>query len=177
MPLLAQLLPHYLDRTWAVRPIVLVLALGVCWLVLASSAQASVVGIVPGQSIDGVHMGETEAQVEQLLGMPPFQDQVTRADMVLVYKQTSFDGFVALNTAGLVDGLTTDSHHFSTAKGIHVGSLLKQVHTAYPKAKREKDPIGDPIYVLKSSYKGHATQTVFYAELHKPDVVVQIEVE
>jgi hypothetical protein len=119
--------------------------------------------IVPGQSIDGVKLGDTEAQVEQVLGRPEGQEASGSESLLGYEKGSPFDGVVALNAQGKVIDLQTNTSRFKTGKGIHVGSPLKAVHKAYPQAKKGATPLG-PEYTLKSSYDGQPVVTFFYTE-------------
>jgi len=141
------------------------------------AVEAGSAGIVPGQSIDGVKLGDTAAQVEQLLGasttMPVPNKSVLYYDPPL-----PFDGNISLDAQGHVNGMNTNSSRFKTSKGIHVGSSLSAVHRAYPQAKKGSTPLG-PDYTLKSSDNGQPVYTFFYTEPQKygGHGVAQIEID
>jgi hypothetical protein len=135
--------------------VVLGLVPGVMVLAMAASAQAK---IVVGQSIDGVKLGESEAQVMTTLGAPTYKTP-EGAETSWGYPKT-LEGRVGFK-AGQVVGLWTLSKHQKTSKGVGPGSSLAQVKRAYPKAKCSAGPFGPKslICVLKSKYQGRAVET------------------
>jgi len=143
-------------------PALLALLLGCCF---TQSAEAGSAGIVPGQSIDGVKLGESGKQVEQMLGTPT-AGQIS-GGYLQYYPPSKFDGEVYFNAQGKVDGVLTSSSHFRTSQGIHVGSSFSAVHEAYPKATYEPTIYTPryltPRYTITSHYAGQTVLTVFHS--------------
>jgi hypothetical protein len=141
-------------------------------IVIGRSAAGA--GIVPGQSIDGIKLGESGTQVEHTLGTPT-AGQIS-GGYLQYYPPSMFDGEIYFNAQGNVDGLSTASSHFKTSKGIYVGSSFSAVHKAYPKAKYQptafKPRYLTPRYILTSTYAGQTVLTVFWTSpVGKPKVV------
>jgi hypothetical protein len=147
---------------WAL-PALLMLLIGCCLIV--QSAEAKGAGIVPGQSIDGIKLGESGTQVEQRLGTPT-AGQIS-GGYLQYYPPSRFDGEVYFNAQGKVDGVLTSSSQFSTSKGIHVGSSFSAVHQAYPKATYQPTTYTPryltPRYTITSHYAGQTVLTVFHS--------------
>jgi outer membrane protein assembly factor BamE (lipoprotein component of BamABCDE complex) len=124
------------------------------------AAEARGAGIVPGKSIDGVAFGDTESQVEKILGKPSRQQAFSN---ITIFDYGSIDGTVDFgHSNGKVDGLQTFSKKFRTSKGIHVGSALAEVHKAYPKAVLKTNPVTHyPYYELTYTYGGEPVYTTF----------------
>jgi hypothetical protein len=133
--------------------------------------------IIPGQSIDGIKLGDTQAQVEQLLG-PSTPTPIPSKSVLYYDPPLPFDGNISLDLQGNVNGMNTNTSRFKTSKGIHVGSPLSAVRKAYPKAKKGSTPLG-PDYTLKSSYNGQPVYTFFYTEPQRygGHGVAQIEID
>jgi hypothetical protein len=142
-----------------------------------SSASADIV--MPGQSIDGIKLGESGTQVEQVLGTPT-AGQIS-GGYLQYYPPSKFDGEIYFNAQGNVDGLSTGSSHFKTNKGIHVGSSFSAVHKAYPRAKYEptisKPRYLTPRYILTSHYAGQTVLTVFWTSPVGTPKVLGIEID
>jgi hypothetical protein len=108
----------------------LLLAAGV--LAVAPSALASV---VIGQSIAGVKLGDSEAQVRQVLGAPS-----SNLDGSFLYP-TSVGLRIAFRH-GRVSGVLSFSKKQRTSKGITIGSSRAHVKSAYPQATCLEGPTG-----------------------------------
>ena len=102
--------------------------------VMAAASTASA-DIVIGQSVGGVKLGDSEAQVKQVLGAPT----------------SSLDGSFLYPTSvglriGFEHGRVNDVLSFSkkqkTAKGITIGSSRAKLKGAYPQAKCAEGPNG-----------------------------------
>ena len=116
------------------------LLLGIGVLALAPSALAS---IVIGQSIAGVKLGDSEAQVTAVLGAPERKESAGAAypGVVNIYYPTSVGLHFTL-TNGRVSGALIFSKKQKTNKGIGMGSSRAQLKRAYPKAKCAEGPYG-----------------------------------
>ena len=101
---------------------------------LACAPEASA-NIVIGQSIDGVELGASEAQVRQVLGTPLKREE---------------DNFFYPESVGLrigfqqsrVAGVLSISKQQKTSKGITIGSSRSQFKRAYPRANCLEGPYG-----------------------------------
>jgi hypothetical protein len=134
------------------------LALGL----MPAGAEAKAAAIVPGQSVDGVTIGESQAQVEKKLGARPNPNQPSTNGATNLFYPSPFDGSVSL-LESKVAGITTYSKHFKTSKGVGVGSSVAAVEKAYPEAKCKVGPTGpgSKECALDSVYVGQATVTTF----------------
>lgn len=136
-------------------------------------------GIVPGKSIDSITLGESGTQVEQALGTPT-AGQIS-GGYLQYYPPSKFDGEIYFDAQGNVDGLLTASSHFTTSKGIHIGSSFSAVHKAYPKAKYQptifKPRYLTPRYILTSTYAGQTVLTVFWTSPVGKPKVLGIEID
>lgn len=101
-------------------------------LAFAPSALAS---IVIGQSIAGVKLGASEAQVKAVLGPP-----TSNANGSLFYPSSV--GLRIGITGGKVNDVLSFSKHQKTSKGITIGSSRAQMKRAYPQAKCAEGPYG-----------------------------------
>jgi len=113
----------------------LLCALGAACLlagVLAASAGAT---IVIGQSMGGVKLGDTPAQVKQALGKPSSSNSTD-----LLYP--SRVGLRVTLKGGHVDGVLSVSKKQKTTKGITIGSSRSAVKAAYPSASCVEGPLG-----------------------------------
>lgn len=112
--------------------------------------------IVDGQSIAGVKLGDTTAQVEQVLGPPE------KAELSGLFYPAKF-GLRLHLTGGHVDAMLSISKKQKTLKGITIGSSRSKMKAAYPQAKCEAGPYGpSSLYcTVKSHYHGKATYTSF----------------
>lgn len=128
-------------------------------LAAAASAQAT---IIVGQSIDGVKLGESEAQVISTLGVPTYKMPGREGESSWGYPKT-LEGRIGFDKQLQVDGMWTISRHQKTNKGIGPGSSLAQVKKAYPKVKCSTGPFGPKslICTLKSKLGGRAVETAF----------------
>jgi len=131
-------------RSLAVRrsslAVVASLLLSVGVLAIAPSALAS---IVIGQSIAGVKLGASEAQVTAVLGAPERKESAGPAypGVVNIYYPTSV-GLHFSMTNGRVFGVLDFSKKQKTSKGIGMGSSRAQLKRAYPQAKCAEGPYG-----------------------------------
>jgi hypothetical protein len=96
-------------------------------LVAAPAAQAK---ILLGQSIDGIKLGEREAQVTARLGAPSFK--MPNSEGASWGYPKGLEGRIGFDHSGRVNGMWTASRHQKTNKGIGPGSSLVQLHKAYP---------------------------------------------
>ena len=136
-------------------------ALGLLLIVglLASIAQAK---IVIGQSVAGVKLGDSQAQVQQQLGTPAYTMPEPKNGIQWGFPAV-FMGRVSFDATLHVRGMWTASKRQKTNKGIGPGSSLAQVRKAYPKIKCMTGPFGPKslICVLKSKYQGRTVETAF----------------
>lgn len=126
-------------------------------LTVAPSAPAN---IIIGQSIAGVKLGDSEAQVKAALRgqsnehPPVFHSELLYSDFLrIVFKH------------GRADKLVSYSSTQKTSKGITVGSSQAQVKHAYPKITCEEGQ--HPIYVYcvtGGHIHGHTSYTGFLCE-------------
>lgn len=126
--------------------------------------------IVIGQSIAGVKLGDTEAQVRQLIGKPSECSLCNKTETVWNYEK-GFEGKVSFDAQGRVKAMYTASRRQKTSKGIHTiglsgkghGSSVAEIRQAYPGAKCEELPNsqGYTTCTLMSSYRGRKVQTNF----------------
>ncbi len=131
-------------------------------LVAASALAAASVAsakIVEGQSIAGVKLGDSKAQVKQVLGTPSKTDPNDFFYPTSVGLRINFKG-------GRVDGILSFSKKQKTAKGITIGSSASKLKRAYPQAKCSAGPYGpSSLYcVLKSRSHGQPSYTGFLFE-------------
>lgn len=120
--------------------------------------------VVLGQSIDGVKLGESQAQVTAQLGPPTMeQGPDQRGSMEWNYGKPPFLGAVTFAANGQLSGMSTSSKQQKTAQGIGVGSSLAQVRKAYPQAKCSTGPFGPKslICAVRSKYQGRTVETTF----------------
>ena len=117
------------------------LAVGAAFAFNASPARAQAANLVPGQGIDGINIGDTQPQVEQILGPDTpsrfSSDNTGSWGSNLFYPKAPLEGAVSLNAQGQVIDISTGSRQFRTSKDIGIGSTLKQMRKAYPKTKCE----------------------------------------
>ncbi len=122
------------------RGLLSVAAVAMLALALAPVAQAN---IVIGQSIAGVKLGDSEAQVTAVLGPPASKESAGPAypGVVNIYYPTSV-GLHFTMTNGRVSGALIFSKKQKTNKGIGMGSSRAQLKRAYPQAKCAEGPYG-----------------------------------
>jgi hypothetical protein len=116
-------------------------------LVLSSAgsmvaAPSALANIVIGQSIAGVKLGDTEAQVTAVLGPPTSKesDGPLYPGSVSVRYAAVGVNFTVIN--GRVSGALIFSKKQKTNKGIGMGSSHARMKRAYPKAKCAEGPYG-----------------------------------
>jgi hypothetical protein len=129
-------------------------------LALASAAQAK---IVVGQSIARVQLGDSEAQVEAVLGAATFQRPPDfEGNVEWEYDKAPLDGAMSFKGGALM-GLWTDSKLQKTSEGVGPGSSLMSTKRAYPGAKCSTGPFGPKslICVIKSRLEGRTVETAF----------------
>jgi hypothetical protein len=122
----------------------------------AATAPAASATVVIGQSIAGVKLGATKAQVKKVLGKPSKTDPSD-------FFYPSSVGLRVHFTHGKVDGVLSISKKQRTSKGITIGSSSAAVKAAYPQAKCSTGPYGgSSLYcVVSTHYKGKASYTSF----------------
>lgn len=128
-------------------------------VVLMTIAPAALATVVIGQSIAGVKLGDSKAQVKKTLGKP------SRTDPSDFFYPTSA-GLRVHFKGGRVDGILSTSKKQKTSKGITIGSSSGAVKAAYPSAKCSTGPLGgSSLYcVVSAHYKGKASYTSFLVE-------------
>lgn len=140
---------------------------------LLAFAPSAVASIVIGQSVAGVKLGASEAQVSALLGAPTSKESAGPAypNVVnLVYPSSVGLHFTMTN--GRVSGALIFSKKQKTNKGIGMGSSRAQLKRAYPQAKCAEGPYGpQSLYcaVLARSH-GRKSFTSFLFGTAKGDV-------
>lgn len=102
------------------------IAIGVLVGVLPGTAAAR---IIPGQGIAGVRIGDSEAQVRNVLGRPR---KVIPPSWGYA---TPLNGRVSFNHRRRVNDVWTTNHGQRTRKGIGPGSSLKQMRATYHHAR------------------------------------------
>jgi hypothetical protein len=122
--------------------------------VLAASASAS---IVIGQSIGGVKLGATPAQVKRALG-PPLSDS-TSTDLLY----PTHVGLRLTLKRGHVTGMLAISKQQKTNKGIGIGSSRAALKAAYPSASCLEGPYGpSSLYcAVTARFHGRKSYTSF----------------
>jgi hypothetical protein len=120
--------------------------------------------VVIGQSIAGVRLGESQAQVKAQLGSPTLEQPPDQQGSIeWNYAKPPLMGAVTFAANGQLSGMWTISRQQKTAQGVGVGSSLAQVRKAYPKAKCVTGPFGPKslICAFKSKYNGRTVETAF----------------
>lgn len=130
-------------------------------LALTPSAQAN---IVIGQSIAGVKLGDSEAQMTTVLGPPTRKESAGPAypGVVNIFYPSSV-GLHFTMTNGRVFGMLLFSKKQRTSKGITIGSSRAQMKKAYPHAKCAEGPYGPKsLYcAVLARFHGHKSFTSF----------------
>lgn len=128
--------------------------IGALACLLAASASAK---IVIGQSIGGVKLGDTKAQVKQALGAPLSSSSSTD----LLYPPGV--GLRVTLKGGRVEGMLSTSKKQKTDKGITIGSSRSALKAAYPKASCVAGPLGpSSLYcAVTASFHGRKSYTSF----------------
>jgi len=106
-------------------------------------APSALAKIVIGQSIAGVQLGASEAQVTAVLGPPTRKESAGPAypNIVNLFYPASVGPHITLES-GRVFGMLSFSKNQKTSKGITIGSSRAQMKRAYPKAKCAEGPYG-----------------------------------
>jgi hypothetical protein len=136
-------------------------------MAVTPAAEAGTSRIVVGQGIAGVTLGETPAQVEEVLGSPTSKQPPSQGLTAWDYHSSPLDLQVDF-TGGGVSGMWTASPELRTSKGISLDSSPAQVRKAYPKVKCTlgAGPGAGPgeqslACVLKARYHGKVVETAF----------------
>jgi hypothetical protein len=137
---------------------------------IMAATPAALAKVVIGQSIAGVKLGDTEAQVKRLVGKPSSCDPCGKPEIVWRYEK-GFDGRIGFSHQGRVQNMWTTSNQQQTSTGIHTngpngkghGSSVAEITQAYPNAKCEEIPNsqGYTTCVIVSSYHGRKVETGF----------------
>lgn len=157
-------------RTDVRRLLGLMAVLGLLTSVGMATAPTAFGKIVIGQSIDGVKLGASEAQVKRLVGKPSACEPCSKKEVVWRYVK-GFEGNITFNAEGRVTSMWTGSVRQRTSKGIHAngfsghghGSSAAEIRQAYPTATCEElpDSEGFTNCELISDYHGHKVITDF----------------
>jgi hypothetical protein len=133
-------------------------------------APAALAKVVVGQSIAGIKLGDTEAQVKRLVGKPSSCDPCGKPEIVWRYEK-GFEGDLGFSHQGRVQNMWTASNQQRTSTGIHTiglngkghGSSVAEIKQAYPNAKCEELPNsqGYTTCDIVSSYHGRKVKTSF----------------
>ncbi len=107
-------------------------AMGAIGVLLSSTASAN---IIVGQSIGGVKLGMTQAEVEAVTGPPGFKEPPDFEGRIAWKYPAGFDGVVGFDRELRVDAMWTDSKLQKTSKGIGAFSSYAKFRKAYPKLK------------------------------------------
>ncbi|MGD9697020.1 MAG: hypothetical protein AB7V42_15320 [Thermoleophilia bacterium] len=126
-------------------------------LALGASAGIAQAAIVPGKSVAGVKLGDTQARVKAVLGAPE------KGSNALSYRYIRSRGLGVYFIAGKAFEITVVRGSQATASHIKVGSTLDAVKRAYPKAKCRAAVVGTNAFdcALPARFGGRATETVF----------------
>ena len=110
---------------------------------IMAAAPSALASIVIGQSVAGVKLGDSEAQVTAILGPPTSKESAGPAypGVVNIVYPTSIGLHFTL-TNGRVSGALFFSKKQKTNKGITMGSSRAQLKRAYPQAKCAEGPYG-----------------------------------
>ncbi len=139
---------------------------------IMAAAPAALAKIVIGQSIAGVKLGDTEAQVRRLVGKPFACEPCSMKEKVWRYER-GFEGVIAFDSHGRLQSMWTGSKKQKTSKGIHAngfsfaghphGSSLAEIKKAYPSAKCTELPNSNGFAYcdLTSHYHGRKVDTDF----------------
>ena len=136
---------------------------------IAAAAATPNSSIVAGQSIAGVKLGGTEAQVRAAFGKPDFI-----SDSTWYYfpgHATSGEAlFSFFFNRGHVGMMLTTSTKERTSKHVGPGSTIAAVRKAYPKAKCASPPAGGLQCVLYGRYRGRQVETEFDSDISRKHV-------
>ncbi len=154
----------------SINVVAVLLVLSCAGIVAAPSALAN---IVIGQSIAGVKLGDSEAQVTAVLGAPERKESAGPAypGVVNIYYPTSV-GLHFTMTKGRVSGALIFSKKQKTNKGVGMGSSRAQLKRAYPQAKCAEGPYGpQSLYcAVLAHFHGRKSFTSFLFGTAKGDV-------
>lgn len=146
------------------------LAVGLCVVMTAgtlAAAPAATATIVVGQSIAGVQLGDSEAQVKAALrGQSREQPSVFRSELF-------YNGFLRIHfKSKRADRILSFSKKQKTTKSITIGSSSSQLKHAYPQSKCVEGQ--DPVYlycVIAGRAHGRRSYTGFLFEVPTGGVV------
>jgi hypothetical protein len=161
------LAPNRHQRSINVRRSSIVAVLGLLLTAgVLAAAPAALANIVIGQSIAGVKLSATKAQVKKVLGPP------TSSDPTNFFYPTSV-GLRINFKSGRVGAILSFSKKQKTAKGITIGSSRARLKSAYPKAKCSEGPFGpNSLYcAVTAHYRGRKSFTSFLFETTTGGVV------
>jgi hypothetical protein len=114
-------------------------------------------GIVVGQGVAGINLGESKQQVRQALGTP-FRQEPT---YWVFNKPCLCDVSFRHNSVSAIDIFSKSLH---TDRGIAAGTSFEKTTEAYPEAKCYHPGVygeTSQYCVVRSTYKGHAVKTTF----------------
>lgn len=138
---------------------------GALMLVLAATAAAT---IVVGEGIAGVRLGDSQRQVEKLLGPAPYKSPQEYKHETSWGYSAPFEGRVGFDPQLHVNGMWTASKHQKTSKGIGPGSSYARFRAAYPSVSCQEGPFGPKSLgcVIKTRHKGRPVETLilFYTK-------------
>jgi hypothetical protein len=144
----------------------------------AAAVRPSKLSIVPGKSIAGVKLGDSEARVENVLGKPA-STTTSHGSTLWDYSKQFLKGTLYFKHSEM-EGIETFSKREKTNKGIGPGSSLAATQRKYPSAKCES-PSFDPdglMCVIAGKHDGHKVKTSFlFASPKKPMGAVELEVK
>lgn len=129
-------------------------ALGVIAAANPGTAEAR---IVPGVSVAGVELGDTQAQVKAALGKPE------AGSTVLNYRYIRSRGFGIYFIAGRVFEISVVRRPQATPRGIRVGSTLAALRAAHRGVACRKAVVGRGVVEcsLRGRHAGRSTETLF----------------
>src|SRR5438309_7867526 len=137
---------------------------------LSLAAANASAGIIPGQGIDRVAIGSSEAAVARRLGRP---DAVRPPSW---WYRDSLEGEVGFDFSRHVNDISTMSPHQRTVRDVGPGSSAPRVRRAYPRAHCYRHPSAQwsLLCVLRSRYRRRLTETdfLFAGRLRRVDIYI-----
>ncbi|MFI4990732.1 MAG: hypothetical protein ACHQHO_07450 [Solirubrobacterales bacterium] len=146
-------------QTWPSKSLRASSALLLAVLTLAAAASTADARILIGQSVGGVQLGATKAQVDRTLGGA---GSLSGSERLWESARLRVK-FVH----GNADQILSGSKRQKTESGVGVGSTSAQVRSAYPRATCQKGHEPGPLYlycVVAGHFQGRATYTGFLSE-------------